>query len=142
MKLTPELARERFRTARVARLATVTADGQPHLVPFTFVVDGDQILHAVDDKPKTTTALRRIANIVENPAVCALVDSYAEDWTSLWWARADGTATVHTDTDEIAKVGALLAAKYPQYADQYPAGPVIALTVDRWSGWSAQPIGQ
>ena len=63
MRLTPDEARERLGAARVARLATVSATGQPHLVPVTFAVDGDMIYIAVDHKPKTTTKLRRLANI-------------------------------------------------------------------------------
>ena len=49
-------ARERFAAARVARLATVGADGVPHLVPVVFAVDGDTVYTAVDRKPKRTTA--------------------------------------------------------------------------------------
>ena len=39
--MTAAQARERFAAARVARLATVDAGGQPHLVPIVFAVDGD-----------------------------------------------------------------------------------------------------
>ena len=89
-RLDPADARDRFAAARVARLATAGADGVPHLVPVTFAVVRDApgadaapdvITVAVDHKPKTTTALRRLANIAENPAVCLLVDAYDEDWT-------------------------------------------------------------
>lgn len=139
MKLTSEEARRRFTEARVARLATVDTAGTPHLVPFTFVVDGGQVLHAIDHKPKTSTALKRIRNIAQHPVACALADHYDEDWTSLWWARADGAAQVSEDADEIARVGALLAGKYEHYRQRRPAGPVIALTVRRWTGWSAEP---
>ena len=38
MRMTCEAAHERFLTARVARLATVGADGAPHVVPVTFAV--------------------------------------------------------------------------------------------------------
>ena len=69
-------ARERFAGARVARLATADADGRPHLVPVVFAVDGDTIYSVVDAKPKRTTALRRLANVRENPRVTLLVDHY------------------------------------------------------------------
>src|SRR5215210_939155 len=78
-----------------ARLATAGRDGRPHVVPCTFAVLGDAtIVSAVDHKPKRTTALRRLANIAANPRVAVLADHYADDWTKLWWARADGTAHV------------------------------------------------
>jgi PPOX class probable F420-dependent enzyme len=80
--------------ARIARLATVDALGTPHLVPIVFAVDGDRVYSAVDAKPKRSPALRRLANIAVNPHVAVLVDHYAEDWTTLWWVRADGTGQV------------------------------------------------
>jgi PPOX class probable F420-dependent enzyme len=127
-------ARELFAAARVARLATVSPDGRPHLVPIVFAVEGDTIYSVVDAKPKRTTSLQRLANIVANPAVSVLVDEYREDWTQLWWARADGTARVLADpTDAIS----LLATRYPQYRAEPPPGPAIAITVNAWSGWVA-----
>ena len=135
MLLSPGDARQRLAAARVARLATVSGAGQPHLVPVTFAVDGDTVYTAVDHKPKTTTHLRRLANIAANPRVCLLADHYADDWTQLWWSRADGHATVLTGPGTAAPV-ALLAARYPQYQSTPPGGPVIAITVTTWTGWS------
>jgi PPOX class probable F420-dependent enzyme len=136
MRLTPGQARERLAAARVARLATVSASGQPHLIPVTFAVDGDTIYTAVDHKPKTTTRLRRLANIAANPQVTLLADHYADDWDQLWWARADGHAAVLTAPEDIASPVALLAARYLQYQATPPAGPVIAVTVTTWTAWS------
>src|SRR5574338_35298 len=47
-------AQRRFASARVARLATVGADGAPHLVPVVFALADDRVLMAVDFKPKHT----------------------------------------------------------------------------------------
>ena len=69
-------ARARFAAAQVARLATVGADGSPHLVAICFAVEGDRIVTAIDHKPKRTTRLRRLANIAANPSVSLLVDHY------------------------------------------------------------------
>jgi PPOX class probable F420-dependent enzyme len=124
--------RERFASAHSARLATVTPDGRPHVVPICFALDGDTILTAVDAKPKRTRALARLENIRANPAVAVLADHYDEDWRELWWVRADGTATI----DELDPASlALLVARYEQYAAMPPAGPLITITVTRWSGW-------
>jgi PPOX class probable F420-dependent enzyme len=136
VRLNTAQARERFRAARVARLATVSADGQPHIVPIVFALAGDVLYTAVDAKPKSTTALRRLANIAANPTVAVLADHYADDWTELWWVRADGSARVADATDVAAR---LLSERYPQYAAQPPPGPVIAVDVDRWTGWQAAP---
>src|ERR671935_2729089 len=86
--------RNRVAAARVARLATVDARGRPHLVPFCFVLDGEELLSAVDAKPKATQRLRRLENVRANPAVSVLVDHYEEDWSRLWWVRVDGRAEV------------------------------------------------
>ncbi|MGH8961265.1 MAG: TIGR03668 family PPOX class F420-dependent oxidoreductase [Jatrophihabitantaceae bacterium] len=127
-----EQARELFADARVARLATLTPDGRPHLVPVVFVVYGSRIYTAVDAKPKRTTALRRLANIRAEPRVSLLADHYSDDWSRLWWVRADGTARVLEDAPDAL---VLLAERYPQYRDQPPPGPVIAVEVQRWTGW-------
>ncbi len=127
----------RFGLARVARLATVTAAGHPHVVPVTFAIDAVRVFTAVDAKPKTTTDLQRLRNLRANPAVALLADHYDDDWTALWWARADGIASIIDDPLAMAGPIRQLAARYPQYVDRPPAGPVIAIRVARWSGWSA-----
>ena len=133
--MTPEQARERFSAARVARLATADAAGVPHLVPIVFAVDGDRVYSVVDAKPKRTGELRRLANVRENPAVALLVDHYDEDWSALWWVRAEGNARVLArDHAEARQAVALLAERYPQ---QQAQGAVLAVDVARWSGWSA-----
>jgi PPOX class probable F420-dependent enzyme len=134
--VSPTEARGRFAAARVARLATADAAGRPHLVPIVFALEGDRVYSAVDAKPKRTTALRRLANVRENPAVALLVDHYEDDWNALWWVRADGRGRVLAHDTEEARHGiALLAERYPQ---QRPAGDVLAVDVERWSGWSAR----
>lgn len=138
--LTPAEARERFAAARVARLATVGADGRPHLVPVVFAVEGDVVMLAVDHKPKRTTRLQRLADIAANPSVGLLVDHYEEDWDQLWWTRADGQARELPPpdrSDRAARGIELLTAKYQQYAGRPPQGPVIEVTVHRWLGWRA-----
>jgi PPOX class probable F420-dependent enzyme len=128
-------ARERFVAARVARLATAGADGRPHLVPVVFTVQGDMVYSAVDAKPKRTTKLRRLANVIENPAVSLLVDHYEDDWGALWWVRADGRGRV-LDGDEPEARQAIdrLLERYPQ---QRATGAVLAVDVERWTGWAA-----
>jgi PPOX class probable F420-dependent enzyme len=136
VRLPGDQARERFASARVARLASVSADGNPHAVPIVFAVAGDVLYTAVDAKPKTTAALRRLANIAANPRVSVLADHYADDWTQLWWVRVDGAARI-AEGDEAQVAIRLLRERYPQYVEQPPPGPVLAIDVERWSGWAA-----
>lgn len=141
--MTDEQARRRFAQARVARLATADAEGRPHLIPMVFTLvsgptTGDTVYSAVDAKPKRSRALRRLANIAANPRVAVLVDHYADDWYALWWVRADGTGRVlDAGQPEARDAIARLAARYPQYREQPPEGPVVAIDVTRWSSWSA-----
>lgn len=133
--MTPHQARQRFAGARVARLATADAAGQPHIVPVTFAVDGDIVYSAVDAKPKRGTTLKRLANVAANPAVAVLVDHYADDWTELWWVRADGTGrVVDPEAPEGERAVSLLADRYPHFAAR---GAVLAVDVHHWSGWAA-----
>ena len=139
--MTPDEARARLAGARVAYLATVAADGRPHVVPCSFaLLDDATIVSAVDHKPKRTTALRRLANIAANPQVALLADHYEEDWNALWWARADGTARVvsrPTEPEFRAAAVRALSARYPPYRARPPAGALVVIAVHRWSGWSA-----
>ena len=130
--------RRRIADATVARLATVGAGGKPHVVPITFAVDGDTIYFAVDAKPKRTTDLKRLRNIAANPSVSVLVDHYEDDWTRLWWVRVDGTARLLADGAEAVRATDLLAARYSQYRRARPGGPVVAISIDRISGWSSE----
>lgn len=129
--------RERFATSRVAQLATAGADRVPHLVPVVFAVKNDVIYTAVDAKRKSSHRLRRLANIEVNPNVSLIVDHYDDDWSQLWWVRADGTAEIHYSGEEMAAGYFELRRKYVQYQRVALDGPVIAVTVARWSGWQA-----
>jgi PPOX class probable F420-dependent enzyme len=127
----PGSSEERLAAARVGHLATVTADGRPHVVPVTFALAGGRIVTAVDAKPKSTRALKRLENVRATGRASLLVDHYDEDWTRLWWIRVDGSATV---IDDAAAIDALVA-KYEQYLERRPEGPVIAITPEHWRSW-------
>jgi len=150
----PALARRRIAAARVGRLGTVTGEGRPHLVPCCFALldAGDTelpaggselprggsatVVTAVDAKPKSTLALRRLANVRAHPQVSLLVDHYDDaDWSALWWVRVDGTARVVDGGPERDRALAALVAKYPQYQRTPPPGPVISIDIATWRTW-------
>jgi PPOX class probable F420-dependent enzyme len=134
----PEM-RQRVSDARVARLATLTADGRPHLVPICLALEGDTLYSVVDEKPKRSKRLQRLENVRRRPEVTVLVDHYEEDWSRLWWVRLDGTARVLDEGEEREQALVLLRTKYEQYRGEPPTGPVIAVRAERWSGWSSAP---
>ena len=128
-----------LRTARVARLATASAAGQPLVVPVCFALVDESIYSAVDLKPKRTRELRRVRNVRENPQVSLVVDEYDEDWAKLRWVMVEGTARVADGAERARALGALVA-KYPQYAAMElaaTAGDVLAMTPVRLVAWRA-----
>jgi len=130
-----ETMRTRIDAARVARFASVTPEGRPHIVPCCFIREGDTVWSAVDAKPKTTLALRRLENLRLHSAVSLLVDHYEENWDRLWWIRLDGEAQVLTGSPARDEALDALATKYPHYVGRRPPGAVIAVTVTRWRSW-------
>jgi PPOX class probable F420-dependent enzyme len=127
----------RLTTARVARLATIDADGKPHLVPIVFIIDGDTVYTAVDRKRKRSKTLQRIENARARPDVTILVDHYEDDWNRLWWVRLRGRARVLDEGEERNHGLALLAEKYAQYRSEPPDGPVLAVDVTDVREWKA-----
>ena len=132
---------ERVRSARVARMATVTPEHRPHVIPFVFALAErapDLVVYwAVDRKPKRSTDLKRLRNLEQNPAVEFVVDGYDESWERLWWVRCSGTARVVDSEPERRSALRALAGKYPQYAIAPPEGSVVAIdieTIDSWEG--------
>lgn len=139
-----EDCRDRFAAARVARLATADSGGRPHLVPVTFALlpstspgQADELVVAVDRKPKRSNDLKRLRNIRANQQVCLLVDHYADDWSRLWWVRADGEATVVERAADRPDAIERLRAKYAQYVADPLTGPLIVVAVRTWRGWVA-----
>jgi PPOX class probable F420-dependent enzyme len=131
----PETARRRLDEATVGRLATVTRQGRPHVVPCCFALQGETIYSGVDAKPKSTLALRRLDNLWVNPAATLLVDHYEDDWSALWWVRVDGRGRIVADAAERRQARMLLKGKYPQYREVAIPGEVIALDVERITSW-------
>jgi PPOX class probable F420-dependent enzyme len=133
-------ARALVASVRVARLATVNPGLGVDVVPITFaLLDGDRLVSIVDQKPKSTTRLRRLANIRAHPEVTVLADHYEDDWERLWWVRLRGRAEVIVAGEAFDEALAALTGRYPQYRDAPPPGPVVSVAVADWTGWRAAP---
>jgi len=131
--------RRRFASSPVARLSTVRPDGGPHVVPIVFALVDDVVFSVVDAKPKRSTDLQRLANVRADPRCALLVDHYEDDWRRLWWVRADGAgAVVDGPTDQHPGIQALVQ-RFRQYRDEPPSGPLLVVTVRRWTGWASTP---
>lgn len=134
--------RERAADERSARLATVRPDGRPDLVPIVFAFSGDDLVFAVDHKPKSTHRLQRLTNIDHQPSVTVLFDRYDDNWELLWWVRMRGTAEEVANHQERSAALDALQAKYFQYDGQRPEGAVVRVQPTSWTGWSFTSMGQ
>ncbi|MBF6614651.1 MAG: TIGR03668 family PPOX class F420-dependent oxidoreductase [Chloroflexi bacterium] len=130
---------------RVAHLATADAEGRPHVVPVCYAFDGHYFYIALDDKAKSVapTRLKRVRNILVNPHVSLLIDSYYEDWRRLSYLLVSGAAHLEeAGTTHHTQAVTLLREKYPQYRamkiDQRPLIVIEAVTVHGWTGSSIQ----
>jgi PPOX class probable F420-dependent enzyme len=135
---------ELLRSARVARLGTADAGGQPLVIPICFAFDGRFCYSAIDAKPKRHSAerLTRVRNIQENPRVSLLVDHYEEEWTRLRYVIVRGRAELLNGGPEFARAADLLLEKYPQYRAMKldrTTGLMIKITPDRITQWNATP---
>ena len=124
-------------SCRVGHLATADARATPHLVPVCFVVSEGALYITIDQKPKgDPRALKRLKNIIENPAVAFVADRYDEDWTRLGWVMLRGPAEILGDGVEHDRAQALLRSRYPQYRGMELDGlPVIAIRIERVTSW-------
>jgi PPOX class probable F420-dependent enzyme len=131
--------RRRFASSPVARLSTVRPDGRPHVVPIVFALVGDTVFSAVDTKRKRSTSLQRLVNVRAEPRCALLVDHYDDDWDRLWWVRADG----HGEVVDVPPAGhpgiQALVQRFSQYRNEPPSGPLLVVTVQRWTGWTSTP---
>ena len=129
---------------KVAHLATADRRALPHVVPVCFAVSENALYIAIDEKPKrrSPTELKRIRNIVENPAVAVVVDRYDDDWGRLGWVMMHGSAEILTSGTEHVAAQTVLRARYPQLAAmQIAQHPVIAVRIERATSWGNLSAG-
>ena len=133
-----DAVRHFLEAGRVGHLATADAQGAPHVVPVCYAVRGEALYITVDEKPKRASArpLKRIANILANPAVAVSVDRYNEDWSRLGWVMLRGLAEILIDGAEHDAAQALLRQRYIQYRSMRLEDlPVIALRIETVVAW-------
>ena len=124
----------------VARLATVSADAQPHSVPIVFCTHNGVIYSPLDGKRKKSRRLKRFTNIATNPKVTLLLDDYTADWQNLWWVRIDGKADrFEPSVEEASAIAERLLAKYPQYRNpslMFDVSVYLRLRPGKISAWT------
>jgi len=97
---------------RVARVATASATGTPHLVPVCHVLADGKLYFASD------AGARKVRNLKANPRIAVTVDLYSDDWSNLKGVMLQGTTRLIEKGPRFRKIRRLLYAKYPQYPDE------------------------
>ena len=127
-------------SGRVARLATADGKGRPHVIPICYVLDGEALYFALDEKPKRLSPLRlkRILNIQANPYVSVVVDRYDEDWQRLAYVLISGKARLLFQGKRHERVVTRLRRKYRQYRDMAIDGrPIVQIRPVHCTSWGA-----
>jgi PPOX class probable F420-dependent enzyme len=128
----PAPARALLEEARRAVLATIDDRDRAHAVPVCFALRNEEIVTAVDQKPKRGRPLARVAHVRSRGTATLVADRWDEDWSALAWVMVQGRA-------EIRPAGSAdreLTARYPQYEGDPPRGEVIALVPERVLWWT------
>lgn len=127
MKPLPDAVRAFIEAARVCRIATVRADGEPHVIPVCPVYDGEATLY-VDIGPKSTTARA----LDHDPRITVLIDEYNDDWTKLRKVILRCTAEPVTGAAQ-EQIWEQIRTTYPQYASvDWSPRLTMALWINGW----------
>ena len=122
----------------MGHLGLLDDGGRPRVIPVTFALADRALWSAVDHKRKDVAGeeLARVRWLRERPEAAITVDVYDDDWSRLAWVQVLGEVAVLDAAEGTAGVDAL-AAKYHQYRERPPAGPVLRLEPRRALSWSS-----
>jgi PPOX class probable F420-dependent enzyme len=104
--------------------------------PVTYALAEGRIWSAIDRKPKRVGEPARLRFLRRDPSAALTVDRYSDDWDELAWVQVLGSVRILEVVDSAAGMEAL-SAKYEQYRDQEPPGPLLALEPERYLWWRA-----
>jgi PPOX class probable F420-dependent enzyme len=88
---------------RTAKLATVRADGRPHVAPVWFALDGDDLVFT------TWHTTVKAANLRRDPRVSLCIDDEAPPFA---FVIVEGTASLSEDLDELRLWATQIAGRY------------------------------
>ena len=112
-KMTPDEYRAfLLERPRTAKLATVRADGRPHVAPVWFDLDGDMLVFT------TWQTTVKAANLRRDPRVCLCID---DDTAPFAFVIVEGTAAISEDAADLRRWATSIAGRYmgSDQADAY-----------------------
>jgi hypothetical protein len=102
--MSPDEIREFLTTGtRTAKVATVRADGRPHVAPVWFILDGDDVIFNTGESTLKGKTLRR------DPRIALCVD---DDQPPYAFVLVTGEASLSTDPDELVRSATRIGARY------------------------------
>ena len=136
MRLSRSDALVRLGAADHGVLATVDPERGVAAVPACFALDGRRLAVPVDTvKAKASADLRRTRNLAADPRAAFLCEGWdAEDWTRLWWVRADLHLVPAITGDRLLE--GLLRGRYPQYRER-AFERLLVFDIVEVVGWAA-----
>lgn len=99
----PEIRAFLTQGTRTAKLATVRADGRPHVAPVWFVLDGEDVIFT------TWHTTVKAANLRREPRVALAVDDETPPFA---YVLVEGTATISDDLAELRAWATRIGARY------------------------------
>jgi PPOX class probable F420-dependent enzyme len=129
----PDWARELLADGRVGHLGLLDEEDRPRVQPVTYALAGEALYTTIDDKPKRGEPAR-VRRLRRRPWAALTVDVYDDDWSRLAWVQVLGRVEVLAPEDDPAGLDAL-RAKYEQYAERPPGGPLLRLGPERALWW-------
>lgn len=139
MKLDADAARARLADHVHGVLATLHPERGPDPQPVVYAVSDDGHVGVPIDsvKPKASSRLQREDNLDADPRAALLVEHWdPEDWSRLWWVRADLQHVADPSDALVENLADRLARTVPQYADR-PFHRVLVCRIVHVTGWSA-----
>jgi hypothetical protein len=139
VRLADDEARARLAANDHGILCTVHPIRGVDAVPVVYAVDEDGYVGVPVDrvKPKAASQLQRERNLKADPRATLLVEHWErDDWSRLWWVRAELRWQAGDVTDRAAALATELSRRFPQYRDR-PFSRVLVLRIVATSGWAA-----
>jgi PPOX class probable F420-dependent enzyme len=120
IKMSPEEIDAFVAERRTLMVASVAADGAPHLVPMWFaLVDGEIVFW-------TYRSSQKIVNLRRDPRLTCLLEA-GETYQELRGVSMQGTATITEDPSAVRRAGEAILARYAGPLDDATRAGVTAL---------------
>jgi general stress protein 26 len=106
---------------RTMAVATIRPDGWPHATIVGYVNDDLVLYFAIARNSQ------KLANLAHDPRISIAIGGHGQDPHDTRGLSMAATASEVTDVREVARLNALIAARYPEQAIFSPRGAAIAM---------------